>query len=113
MLRQPIFEGTIYILVNGGTLSSAIDFASIYSDNDLATLVGEPVGDSPTSAGNVVHFTTPELKIPFQVSSALYTRADPSRDPADTLEPDIYLPLTVKDIQQKHDPVKAWLNGLE
>jgi hypothetical protein len=33
MLRQPIFEGTIYILVNGGTLSSAIDFASIYSQD--------------------------------------------------------------------------------
>jgi hypothetical protein len=112
-LLKPIFNGKIYILVNAETFSAAIDFAVMLSDNNLATIVGEPLGDAPTSSGNVILFTTPNLGISFKVSSSFYTRPDPSRDPAETLEPDIYLPLTVKDIQQQHDPVKVWLDGLE
>jgi hypothetical protein len=110
---QPTFNGKVYIMVDGGTFSAAIDFAVILSDNKLATIVGEPVGDAPTSSGNVIPFSTPNLGISFKVSSSFYVRPDPSRDPADTLEPDIHLPLTVKDIQQKHDPIKEWLDRLE
>ncbi len=110
---QPIFGGDIYVLVDGETFSAAIDFAVLLRDNNLASIVGEPVGDAPSSSGNVIRFTTPNLGISFKVSSSYYARPDPSRDPADTLMPDIYLPLTVKDIQQKRDPVKDWLEGLE
>jgi hypothetical protein len=109
----PTFEGNFYILVNNHTFSAAIDFATFFSDNKVATIVGEPVGDAPSSAGELLTFETPNLKLPFQVSTKIFVRPDPSRDPADTLEPDIYIPLTVKDIQQKHDPIKTWLEGLE
>jgi hypothetical protein len=112
-LGTPKFWGRLYVLTNNGTFSAAIDFATLLSDNKLATLVGEPVGDTPSSPGEILRFETPNLKLPFMVSTKIYVRPDPSRDPADTLEPDIYLPLTVKDIQQKHDPVKTWLEGLE
>ena len=108
----PIFSGNVYVLTDSGTFSSALDLANVLDAAHVATLVGEATGGSPTSYGNVLDFTTPNLKLPFRVASAFWKRSDPSSDPADTLMPDIPLPVTVKAVQTGHSPIKMWLEGL-
>ena len=106
------FDGKVYVLTDSGSFSSAVDIAAILHDNDLATLAGEPTGGMPTSYGDLLGFTTPHIEIPFSVSYKYFVRPDPTRDPADTLAPDIPLPVTVKDVQTGHSPITAWLEQL-
>ncbi len=110
--EAPIFTGKLYLLIDSASFSSAVDTATVFSDNHVATLVGEPTGGMPTSYGDLLRFTTPLLKIPFSVSYKYFVRPDPSRDPADTLTPDIPLLVTVKAVQTGHSPITAWLEGL-
>ena len=108
----PIFSGNVYVLTDSGTFSSALDLANVLDAAHVAILVGEATGGSPTSYGNVLDFTTPNLKLPFRIASAFWKRSDPYRDPADTLMPDIPLLVTVKAVQTGHSPIKMWLEGL-
>ena len=110
--KAPIFTGKVYILIDSASFSSAVDTATVLSDNHVATLVGEATGGMPTSYGDYLEFTTPNLNLPLRVSYKHFVRPDPSRDPANTLTPDIPLPVTVKDVQTGHSPIKVWLEGL-
>ena len=110
--KPPIFTGKVYVLTDTTSFSSAVYTATWLNDNDLATVVGEPTGGMPTSYGDYLEFTTPELDLPLRVSRKYFVRSDPSRDPADTLTPDIPLPVTVKDVQTGQSPITAWLEGL-
>lgn len=47
-----LFDGRIFILTSNLTFSSGIMFALEFSDNNLATIVGEVPGVSPTSYGD-------------------------------------------------------------
>lgn len=106
------FGGALYVLTDAGSYSSAIDVAAALSDNGLARIAGEPSGGKPSSHGEILIFETPDLSISFSVSSTYWKRPDSGRDPADTLEPDIHLPVTVKDVQTGHSPVLEWLESL-
>ncbi len=110
--ESPIFTGKVYILIDSASFSSAVDTATVFSDNHVATFVGEATGGMPTSYGDYLEFITPNLNLPLRVSYKYFVRPDPSRDPADTLTPDISLPVTVKDVQTGYSPIKVWLEGL-
>ena len=110
--KPPIFTGKVYVLTDTTSFSSAVYTATWLNDNDLATVVSEPTGGMPTSYGDYLEFTTPNLNLPLRVSYKYFVRPDPSRDPADTLTSDIPLPVTVKDVQTGHSPIKVWLAGL-
>ena len=110
--KAPVFFGKVYVFINSASFSAAVDTATVLSDNHVATLVGEPTGGTPTSYGDLLRFTTPFLSIPLTVSYKYFVRPDPNRDPADTLTPDIPLPVTVKDVQTGHSPVTGWLKDL-
>ncbi len=106
--RVTPFEGKVYILVDGRTFSSGNWFAVMFSDNGLATIVGEKTGNSPSSYGDLLRF---ELPGPFSLSMShkIFVRPDPSRDPADGLVPDIEIPTTLDDVFAGRDPQMEWL----
>ena len=107
------FGGATYVLTDAGSYSSAIDVAAALSDNGLARIAGEPSGGKPSSYREILIFKTTDLSISFSVSSTYWKRPDSGRDPANTLEPDISLPVTVKDVQTGHSPVLEWLESLK
>lgn len=110
--RTETFDDKVYVLTDSFSASAAVDVAAILHDNNLATLVGEPTGGMATSFGDYLEFSTSNLDLPFRISHKRFVRPDPSRDPADTLMPDIPLPVTVKDVQTGHSPISAWLEHL-
>ncbi len=82
------FGGDLYVLTSATTFSSAVDFATLLSDNDLATLVGETPGNMPTSYGDILTFQTPNAKLLFTVSYKHFVRPDAQRS-AEPLAPDV------------------------
>ncbi|SDL36572.1 S41 family peptidase [Tessaracoccus oleiagri] len=71
--------GEVVVLTDHRTFSSAADFATVLSDNDLATVVGESPGSNPSGAGDVVVFRLPRSGLFLQVSYKEFVRPDPSR----------------------------------
>jgi len=84
-----VFDGAVYVLTSTATFSSGSWFATILGDNDLATIVGEPTGNAPSSYGDILRFQAPNSKLLFTVSHKYWQRPDPGRDPSDALYPDL------------------------
>ncbi|HPE68980.1 MAG TPA: S41 family peptidase [Thermotogota bacterium] len=108
---ENIFEGEVFLLVSGQTFSSGNFFPVLFSDNHLATIVGEPTGNEPSAYGNILTFFLPNSHIPVYISYKKFTRPDPSRDPAKQLDPDVLLPWTVEQYQQGIDPQLEWVQA--
>lgn len=92
-MDKNVFNGKIFILTSNFTFSSAMLFVSVYSDNKLATIVGEVPGNSPTSYGDVGGrvFNTPNSKLTFMGSGKRFYRPDETKDP-ERLTPDVQVP---------------------
>ncbi len=99
------FTGKIILLIGSDTFSSASDFATTMSDNKLATLIGEPIGQKPTSFGDILLFRLPETKTMIAVSFKVFQRPDSSKDNEPTLYPDIGVYPTIDDLLEGKDPV--------
>lgn len=68
--------------------SSARTFAVTLKDNGIATIIGEPTGGKPCSYGMPKKAETPNLKIRFRVSRALFLRPNAELDAEEALVPD-------------------------
>jgi len=98
-----LFKGKLYLLIGSNTFSSATDFATICQDNHLATLYGTPTGGKPSCFGDVLSLTLPNTKVECGISFKYFQRPDPSRDPQDSLYPDISCPLSLQDLIDGRD----------
>lgn len=78
-----------YLLVDGGTFSSAALFAGLVRDNGLGQLVGEPTGNSASFNASELHLDVPHLPYFLNLSTARLVRADVNAGPAPTLLPDV------------------------
>jgi len=87
----PIFHGKLYVLTGAGTFSSAMDFATLISDNNLGTIVGEIPGNMPSSYGDILCFQTPNAGLVFTVSYKYFVRPDASKCDLPLL-PDVQVP---------------------
>ena len=104
-----VFDKEVFVLTGPFTFSSANWIAGTIRDNRLGRTLGEATGNAPTSFGNVSSFTTPNLRLRFQVSRTLWVRPDISLDPASQLEADVSVPTTVQDVQSGRDRLLEWL----
>jgi hypothetical protein len=76
---EPTFSGEVYVLTSTNSFSSAMDFATLLSDNGLCTVVGEIPGNMPSSYGDILYFQTPIARLVFTVSYKRFIRPDPSK----------------------------------
>jgi hypothetical protein len=106
------FKGKIILLIGQNTFSSASMYATILSDNKQATLIGEPIGQKPTSFGDLLIFTLPETNIRATVSHKIFLRPDSSKDSDPTLYPDIEIYPTIEEYLNGKDPVFEKALGL-
>ncbi|GAK60547.1 hypothetical protein U27_00444 [Candidatus Vecturithrix granuli] len=102
---NPRFSGKVFLLIGPGTYSSASWFATEMSDNHLATLVGQPIGQKPTSFGDNLYFRLPHTKVEGTVSHRMFYRPDATKDDDPTLYPDFEVWPTIDDILNGRDPV--------
>ncbi len=88
----PLYDGNIYILTSHATFSSGMWFAAIFSDNNLAKIVGEVPGISPEGFGEVTEaYVTPNAKLKFSTSQNKFYRPDETKD-GKKLIPDVQVP---------------------
>ena len=106
--RLTPFTGDVYVLTDAGTFSSANWIAVMFRDNGLGRIVGAPTGNAPSSFGDILSFDL-EDGARLTISFTQWVRPDPSRDPAETLKPDVEVPTTLADLVSGRDPVAAWL----
>lgn len=106
----PTFTGKLYVLQSGGTFSAAMQMDDALTGPGLGVRVGEPVGEATGGWGNVAVYRTPVLHITFQVSRTYVPPIKGRLQP--TLQPEVPLPLTLKDLQDGTNPVARWLGLL-
>ncbi len=107
---REIFHGKLYVLVDGGTMSSGVDVAEQLTEEGYGELVGSPAGLASAAWGNVQMFSTPDGLLSYQVSTNFVPAVNGRLTPA--LMPQAALPLTVQDIQTGVNPVARWLSSL-
>lgn len=73
---EPTFHGNVYALTSTDSFSSAVDFATLLSDNDFGTVVGQIPGNMPSSYGDILIFQTPHARLAFTISYKYFVRPD-------------------------------------
>jgi len=104
--REPTFMGQVYILVNGGTFSTAAEFASLMHNHKRAVFIGEEVGGGyygNCSLGTPT-LTLPNSKIRISIPLAKYALAVNRTIPeGHGLIPDYLTEYTLKDTLANKD----------
>ena len=115
---EAFFSGRTWLLVDNGTFSSATDFAAMFRDYEVGTILGYETGGVPTTFGDVHAFQLKNSGIPCGVSWKQFfpPRPKPGDDEHGVLphiavndrmladfrnEPDPVLALTLRHIRQK------------
>ena len=80
------FDGNLYVLTDEESFSSAMLFAEMVADNGLGKIIGESPAESCNSCGEITQFYFDDIGMWLSVSTACYTRIDPSK--GDYIEPD-------------------------
>lgn len=81
------FEGNLYFLTSNRTFSSAGDMITIAYDNGIGKIIGEPMGQKPTSYGDILFFTLPKSGLEGGVSHKIFKRPSRNRDDEKTIMP--------------------------
>jgi C-terminal processing protease CtpA/Prc len=108
--RANAFEGKVCFLISAYTFSSANMLANAVKDFKLATLIGEPTGESPNDYGEVLSLQLPGSKITFTTSTKQFIRANGREDDPDPVLPDYLVkddPATTEDETMKF--AIAWI----
>jgi C-terminal processing protease CtpA/Prc len=104
------FHGRVYLMVDNGTFSSATDFAAMFRDYKVGTILGYETGGVPTSFGDVYAFTLKNSGISAGVSWKHF--AGPRPRPGDDrhgILPDIPMNRqTLAGLEAEPDPVLAY-----
>lgn len=88
----PLYNGNIYVLTSHGTFSAGMWFAALLSDNNLAKIIGEVPGGSPTAFGDCSpDYVTPNSKISFHTTFKKFGRPNPAKN-LDRVIPDFEVP---------------------
>lgn len=103
VIKEPTFNGELYVLVNNRTFSAATDFATIIHDNSLGIVVGEPTGGAPSAFGDLILVDVPNSKFILAVSHKEFLRPNKSFLNDNTLHPNILIKKTTEDIHKQQD----------
>lgn len=107
--NEPVFRGHVYVVIDGGTESSAIMLADVLAANHLATLVGAPTGSSPSFHMALVFDSPGALEGEVGVGPLLDA---PLQGEGSALTPELTITPTVREIQLHRDLLAQWANSL-
>lgn len=103
-----LYKDKIYILTSNAVMSAANTFASVIKYNNIGKIVGQCTGNSPSHYGHIIHFDLLNSKIKISVSQTHWIWQG-DKNSSNTLEPDVYVPVTRKDIVEDNDAVMEWV----
>lgn len=82
------FNGDIYLLTSNRTFSSAAMLTTVFRDNQMGLIYGEPIGNEPSMFGDVLRYQMPQTNIAFVLTYKQFTRPD-SDLTEKTITPDV------------------------
>ncbi len=85
----PKFKGKVYVLIGNTTFSAGQILATTLADNNLATIVGKPTGNKPSTQTGASGFKLPKTKTLGTISYSYMERPNSHRNEEDALYPDI------------------------
>ena len=89
--RANRYNGNVYFLIGPNTFSSANMLANAVKDFQLATLIGEPTGESPNDYGELITLKLPNTGITFFTSTKQYIRANGDANDRNPVLPDHFI----------------------
>ncbi len=106
--QQDVFEGDLYVLIDGGSFSTCADVATVLHHNERGVFLGEETGggyDGNTS-GNTRTITLPNSRVRVYVPLWMYTTANVGHDyPGRGVIPDHPIIPTWQQYSDKEDVV--------
>lgn len=105
----PKFRGKVYVITSPVTFSAGQVLATTLSDNGLATIVGEPTGNKPTTQTGASMFKLPHTKKIVLISYIYMERPDQTKNKENALYPDIETQNTYNDFLNGDDKVMEYI----
>jgi hypothetical protein len=105
----PKFKGKVYVLIGPKTFSAAQYLATSLKDNDLATIVGLPLGNQPSSQTGASMLKLPYTKTLVSLSFLYGERPDRSKNEEDSLYPDVRVERTFYGVRAGRDEAFEWV----
>ena len=103
--NELMYKGPVIVLIGPNTFSSANMLADGIKSYHLATVMGEPTGETGNDFGEMYNFMLPNTHIIARASTKMFTRADGDEKNFDPVIPDITVIPSAKDIKEKKDVV--------
>lgn len=100
----PKFKGKVYVLIGNVTFSAAQMLATTIADNQLAVMVGQPIGNKPTAPTGSSLLKLPYTKKVVNLSYMYMERPDHSKNKERTLFPDIEINPDFREFVNGEDP---------
>ena len=94
----PKFKGKVYVLIGTNTFSAGQVLATTIADNNLATLVGKPTGNKPTSQTGASGFKLPNTKKIIMISYTFMERPNKEKNGENALYPNVEIHHTYEQI---------------
>jgi len=99
----PKFKGKVYVLIGTNTFSAGQILATTIADNNLATLVGKPTGNKPTTQTGASMFKLPRTKKIVAISYTFMERPNTRKNSENTLYPNVEIHHTYEQIINGED----------
>ena len=106
------YNGKVYILMDGGSLSTSGHFLALVKDKHLATLIGETAGGSFYCNDGGVYFHLPNTKINMHIPRTTFEVAVDHWSYGKQIEPDHEVSTTVEDLIDGKDAVMEYTREL-
>ena len=105
----PAWSGGLFLITGRNTFSAASLFAADLTTRANVTVVGEPMGGSPSLFGNARDVSLPYSGLVVNVATEFFEPV--AGDDRLQIEPDLPVPLTLADFLAGRDPALAAIEG--
>lgn len=105
----PKFKGKVYVITSPQTFSAAQILATTIADNKLATIIGRPTGNKPTTQSAASAFKLPNTKKIISLSYLYLERPDKTKNQDNALYPDIEIYNTFQDLLNGDNQVMEYI----
>lgn len=108
--QQNLFNGNLYVLINGNVASAASTFAAILKDKTNAVIVGEETGGSNNSHNSaVINFELPHSKLSLAIPLRRYYQPNKKALKDRGVLPNIQIKQTIKDLINGNDNAMMYI----
>lgn len=108
-IQQPIendFDGRVYVLTDGLTVSALPHLFAVAQANDIATLIGAPAGGGKSTNDGKIAFASSHAKFEYLIARMIFEVEAPQLSTEQAVQPDIHLEYSLSDVLNRTDSMR-------